>query len=137
MEFSPGELDQLESRLDVIYRLKKKYGATVAEMLDYLERCRQELDQIEFADDTIARLEKELAKANKAALERGRALSQAAEKGGAEALQERVQDELRQLDMPKVRFEAEFSPSQGEDGMEAGQAWSRSSSSCPPTWARR
>ena len=96
MEFSPDELDQLESRLDVIYRLKKKYGSTVAEMLDYLERCRRELDQIEFADDAIAR------------------------KKAAKALQARVQDELRQLDMPKVQFETEFSPSQGEDGMEAG-----------------
>ena len=104
MEFSPDELDQLESRLDVIYRLKKKYGSTVAEMLDYLERCRRELDQIEFADDAIACLEKDLAKAKKA----------------AKALQARVQDELRQLDMPKVQFETEFSPSQGEDGMEAG-----------------
>ena len=119
MEFSPDELDQLESRLDVIYRLKKKYGSTVAEMLDYLEHCRQELDQIEFADDAIARLEKELAKAKKAALERGKKLSQAREKA-ARALQARVQDELRQLDMPKVQFETEFSPSQGEDGMEAG-----------------
>ena len=119
MEFSPDELDQLESRLDVIYRLKKKYGSTVAEMLDYLERCRRELDQIEFADDAIARLEKELAKAKKAALERGKKLSQAREKA-AQALQARVQDELRQLDMPKVQFETEFSPSQGEDGMEAG-----------------
>lgn len=119
MEFSPDELDQLESRLDVIYRLKKKYGSTVAEMLDYLERCRRELDQIEFADDAIARLEKDLAKAKKAALERGQKLS-AARKKAAKALQARVQDELRQLDMPKVQFETEFSPSQGEDGMEAG-----------------
>ena len=113
MEFSPDELDQLESRLDV------KYGSTVAEMLDYLERCRRELDQIEFADDAIARLEKDLAKAKKAALERGQKLS-AARKKAAKALQARVQDELRQLDMPKVQFETEFSPSQGEDGMEAG-----------------
>ena len=109
----------MESRLDVIYRLKKKYGSTVAEMLEYLERCRRELDQIEFADDAIARLEKDLAKAKKAALERGQKLS-AARKKAAKALQARVQDELRQLDMPKVQFETEFSPSQGEDGMEAG-----------------
>ncbi len=38
MEFSPEELDRLESRLDVLYRLKKKYGSTVDEMLEYLER---------------------------------------------------------------------------------------------------
>lgn len=60
LDFSPEELDRLESRLDILYRLKKKYGSTVADMLDYLERSRQELDQIQDADDTIARLQKEL-----------------------------------------------------------------------------
>ncbi|MGE4277812.1 MAG: DNA repair protein RecN [Lawsonibacter sp.] len=117
MEFSPEELDQLEGRLDVIYRLKKKYGQTVEDMLNYLERCRQELDQIQFADDTIARLDGELAKARKAARQTGEALS-AARREGALALQTRVQEELRQLDMPKVRFETEFAPSGGEDGMD-------------------
>lgn len=118
MDFSPEELDQLEGRLDVIYRLKRKYGPTVAEMLDYLERCRQELDEIQFADDTIVRLEKELAKAKQTALERGEELT-AARREAMLALQSRVQEELRQLDMPKVRFETEFSPSSGEDGMDA------------------
>lgn len=117
MDFSPEELDQLEGRLDTIYRLKKKYGSTVEEMLEYLDRCRQELDQIQFADDTIARLEGDLTKAKKNARKKGELLSQA-RKEAALALQRRVQDELRQLDMPKVRFETEFLPSAGEDGMD-------------------
>ena len=117
MEFSPGELDQLEGRLDVIYRLKKKYGPTVEDMLSYLERCREELDRIQFADDTIARLVKELSGARKAAREKGEALT-AARREGAKALQARVEEELRQLDMPKVRFETQFDPSPGEDGMD-------------------
>ena len=117
LDFSPEELDQLESRMDVIYRLKKKYGATVDDMLDYLERCRRELDQIQYADDTIARLEGELAKSKKTAHQKGKALTEARKKAAA-ALQQRVQEELRQLDMPKVRFETEFLPSAGEDGMD-------------------
>ena len=56
LEISPGELDQLEGRLDVIYRLRKKYGNTVEEMLQYLERCRQEREQIQYADDQIVKL---------------------------------------------------------------------------------
>ena len=118
LEFSPGELDQVEGRLDVIYRLKKKYGSTVADMLDYLERCRRELDQIQFADDAIARLTTQLARAKQEALERGAVLT-AARQAGAQALQQRVQEELRQLDMPKVRFETLFLPSVGEEGMDA------------------
>ena len=116
-DFSPEELDRLESRLDVIYRLKKKYGPTVADMLDYLEKCRAELEQIQDADDTIQRLEKELDKARKEARKRGEALSKARKKA-ADELQKRVQEELRQLDMPKVQFVTEFAPSPGQDGMD-------------------
>ena len=116
-DFSPGELDEVEERLDLLYRLRKKYGPTVEEMLVYLERCRQELDQIQYADDTIARLEKELGKAEKEARKRGQALSQARQ-AAAQSLRDRVQEELRQLDMPKVRFEVEFAPKGGEAGMD-------------------
>ena len=116
-DFSPEELDQLESRLDVIYRLKKKYGPTVADMLDYLERSKIELEQIQDADDTVQRLEKELDKARKEAAKRGAVLTKARKKA-ADDLQKRVQEELRQLDMPKVQFVTDFAPSSGQDGMD-------------------
>lgn len=116
-DFSPGELDQVEERLDLLYRLRKKYGPTVEDMLSYLDRCRKELDQIQYADDTLARLEKDLKKAQKEAARRGEVLSQA-RREAAEALQARVQEELRQLDMPKVRFQTEFTPKGGEAGMD-------------------
>ena len=64
-DFSPEELDRLESRLDVIYRLKKKYGPTVDDMLAFLEKSRQELEQIQDADDTVQRLGGELERARK------------------------------------------------------------------------
>ena len=116
-DFSPGELDQVEERLDLLYRLRKKYGPTVEDMLDYLDRCRKELDQIQYADDTLARLEKNLKKAQKEAARRGEVLSQA-RREAAGALQARVQEELRQLDMPKVQFQTEFTPKGGEAGMD-------------------
>ena len=56
LDVSPGELDRVESRMDQLYRLKKKYGATVEDMLEYLHRCTEELAQIEDAGDTLARL---------------------------------------------------------------------------------
>ena len=116
-DFSPGELDQVEERLDLLYRLRKKYGPTVEDMLAYLDRCQKELDQIQYADDTLARLEKDLKKAPKEALRRGESLSQA-RREAAGALQARVQEELRQLDMPKVQFQTEFTPKGGEAGMD-------------------
>lgn len=117
-DFSPGELDEVESRLDVIFRLRKKYGNTVEEMLEYLERSRKELEQIRDSGDTLFRLEQKLEKAKKAAVQKGEILS-ARRKETACALQERIQQELAQLDMPKVRFAAQFLPKECQDGMDA------------------
>ena len=102
-DFSPQELDELEGRADRLYRLKKKYGATVEDMLEYLEQRKEELDQIAFASDTAARLEKQLEKQRRQAVKAASVLSQA-RKAAAARLEERIQEELRQLDMPKVRF---------------------------------
>lgn len=117
-DFTPGELDEVESRLDVIFRLRKKYGNTVEEMLDYLERSRKELEQIRDSDDALIRLEQKLVKAKKAAMEKGTRLSER-RKEVAGTLQERIQKELAQLDMPKVRFAVEFAAKDCQDGMDA------------------
>ena len=115
-DFSPAELDAVESRTDLLYRLKKKYGATVEEMLAYLDRCRAELDAMETADDTLARLEKQLTGARKAVEEAGAALT-AARKAAAAELEARILRELRDLDMNKVRFAIDFAPREpGADG---------------------
>lgn len=117
-DFEPGELDQLEGRLDLLYRLKKKYGSSVEEMIDYLERCRKELDEIQFAGDALLRLEKERETALTEAKRLALALSGTRKKAGGK-LEERIQDELAQLDMPKVRFRVEFAPAEGTDGLNA------------------
>ena len=56
LSYSADELEQIEARLDVIHRLRRKYGATCADILEYLQRAQSELDEIEFADDHIERL---------------------------------------------------------------------------------
>ena len=107
LDVSPGELDRVESRMDQLYRLKKKYGATVEDMLEYLRRCTEELAQIEDAGDTLARLEHELSGAEKAARQAANALSDA-RKASAARLTEQILSELRQLDMGKIRFAVDF-----------------------------
>ena len=106
-DFSPEELDAVESRADLLYRLKKKYGATVGEMLDYLARSRDELESIEYAGDRVAQLEKKLSGQRAAAERAARELS-AARKAAAKTLEKDVLRELRELDMPKVRFAIAF-----------------------------
>ena len=106
-DFSPEELDAAESRADQLYRLKKKYGATVEDMLAYLDRSRAELDAIETADDTLLLLEKKLGKAEKAVRAEGQKLTEARKQAAAE-LEARIQRELRDLDMNRVRFSIAF-----------------------------
>lgn len=118
-DFSPQELDAVESRCDLIYRLKKKYGATVEEMLSYLECSKAELDRIEYADDRIAQLEGKLKAQKKTADAAAKALSDA-RKGAAQELEARILQELRELDMSKVRFTIRFEETElTETGMDA------------------
>ena len=107
LSFSAGELDQIESRLDTIHKLRRKYGATCADILAYLEKAKQELDEIEFADDHIERLKKKLVKAEKTAWEAAMALRDQRKQAAVE-LSKRILTELAQLDMPRVQFSCEF-----------------------------
>jgi len=106
-EYSADELERIESRLDVIHRLRRKYGATCADILEYLERARQELDEIEFADDHMEKLKKKLKKAEKEAWEKAKELRSARQETAAQ-LTVRILEELAQLDMPRVQFECVF-----------------------------
>lgn len=107
-DYSPAELDAVESRCDQLYRLKKKYGATVEECLAYLERCKAELDAIETADDTLVNLQQKLSHAENATLAAGRKLTHV-RKQAAKVLESRIQSELQDLDMNRVRFAIDFS----------------------------
>jgi len=119
LDVSPGELDRVESRMDLLYRLKKKYGATVEDMLDYQARCEAELAQIEDAGDTLARLEQALSKAEKEARQAAQALSDA-RKAAADRLTAQILTELQQLDMGKIRFAVDFAEKPlDSDGMDA------------------
>lgn len=118
LDVSPGELDRVESRMDLLYRLKKKYGATVEDMLDYQARCEAELAQIEDAGDTLARLEQALSKAEKEARQAAQALSDA-RKAAADRLTAQILTELQQLDMGKIRFAVDFAEKPlDRDGMD-------------------
>ena len=107
LSYSADELEQIESRLDVIHRLRRKYGSNCDEILHYLEKAQNELDEIEFADDHIDRLRKQLASAEKDAWDAAHQLREHRKKG-AEALSARILDELSQLDMPRVQFACVF-----------------------------
>ena len=118
-DFSPQELDAVESRCHQLYRLKKKYGSSVEDMLAFLDRSREELDRIEYADDRIAQLRQTMNKQEAAAMEAARALS-AQRRAAAKELEARISRELSELDMPKLRFSIDFQEKElAEDGIDA------------------
>ena len=107
LNYSQEELEELETRLDTIHRLKRKYGGSCEEILAFLENAKQQLDEIEFASDRIERLEKQRTAAVQEAVSAASALHAAREKT-ASMLEARIQAELSQLDMPKVQFVCQF-----------------------------
>ena len=107
LSYSADELEQIEARLDVIHKLRKRYGATCEEILQYLESAKQELDEIEFADDHLEKLKKKLKKAEQEAWEAAKQL-RSSRLEAAELLSQRILTELAQLDMPRVQFRCTF-----------------------------
>ena len=107
LNYSADELESIEARLDVIHRLRRKYGASCEEILDYLAHAKAELDEIEFADDTVARLEGKLKQAENDAVAAAMDLRKS-RKQAAASLAERILSELAQLDMPRVQFACQF-----------------------------
>lgn len=118
-EYSEEELEQIESRLDVIHRLRRKYGATVNDILEYGEKARQELEEIEFSDEHLERLQKQAEAAEKEATAAALMVRESRQKA-AVTLSDRILSELHQLDMPRVQFQCEFSEiALSDNGMDA------------------
>lgn len=107
LSYSADELEQIEDRLDTIHRLRRKYGATCEDILQFLAKAQKELDEIEFAGDRVEQLKGKLRKAEKAAWDAALRLRET-RKAAAKGLTARILDELSQLDMKKVQFSCEF-----------------------------
>jgi len=109
LEFDPRELDAIEERLDLIGRLRKKYGATVEEILAYYEAAAAELAELENADfsaeELIGRRDEALRQATDAA-----AALTVRRRGAGEAFSARVREQLADLDMPNATFSVQFTP---------------------------
>ena len=107
LSYSADELEQIESRLDVIHKLRRKYGVTCEDILAYLDKAKKELDDIEFADDHLEHLKKKLKKAEKEAWDAAKALRKNRH-DTAVTMADRILTELAQLDMPRVQFSCQF-----------------------------
>ena len=107
LSYAPEELEQVEERLDIIHRLRRKYGADCEEILKYQQEAQNQLDEIEFAGDRLEKLKKQLKEMEKTARDKAEIL-RTARKEAADKLTGRILKELEDLDMKKVQFACKF-----------------------------
>ena len=108
VDFSPKERDAVEERLDVIYRLRRKYGATIEEVLSYHDKASKELGELENADDRKDEMMEEYHRTLTCAREIASELSKR-RRQAAEELEAKIVAQLKDLDMPKVRISIQVS----------------------------
>lgn len=102
-------LDIIEGRLDIINRLKRKYGADIEEILEYRASAKKKLDEIELSDIQSAEYAKRAEELEKKAEEYARVISEI-RKQGAQSLANEIMAELMYLDMGKVKFHVDIKP---------------------------
>ncbi len=118
LDFSPEEYDRLESRIAQLNKLQRKYGRDIDGLIEYLDECRRKLDDIRYADDRLAKLDRELEKQSAVCHASAEKLSRE-RRSAASELETRIVSELRELNMPSVRFAVEFLPVESEQGFDA------------------
>ena len=120
-ETNDAELDEIEQRLDLLYRLKRKYGDTVEDIIAFGQKAREELEQIQFSEQRHDQLQAEKLRLYGLAREKAEALTQTRLKAFDE-LNARITDTLQFLNMPGVRMTLHHArgplASHGQDSVE-------------------
>ena len=116
-----AELDEIEQRIDLIYKLRRKYGDTVEDILAFGERARKELEMIQSSQERVEHLQKEQRRLYTLAREKAEALNQTPLKAFDE-LNKRISGTLDFLNKPAVRMTLPHSrgplASHGQDSIE-------------------
>ncbi|MDL4841601.1 DNA repair protein RecN [Aquibacillus rhizosphaerae] len=112
LEFDPDRLNYLEGRLNEISRLKKKYGQTVADMLEYSARIEEEIDEIQNRDSHLLKMHQELIDIGKDALLEAKQLHDLRKKASVLLIKE-IHKELKDLYLEKASFDVNMSNKKG------------------------
>ena len=118
LEFSPEEYDNIESRLSLIKKLRRKYNMDEEAMLAHLDDCRRKLSELEYAGDMLIKLNKQLEKYVDNCKKIAAELSEK-RRAAAESLEKRIVSELKDLSMPSVRFSVSVEPLESDVGFDA------------------
>ncbi len=114
VEFDPQRLEQVGDRLDLIQKLKKKYGSTIEEVLAFGEKASSDLERMERSSEEIERLKSEIQAIKFGLTDRSSELTRKRE-AAAKELEKKVEAELGHLGMKKSIFSARITQEQGGD----------------------
>lgn len=114
IEFNPEQLALVEERLDEIFKLKRKYGKNIAEILEYAEKARKELAMMEGEEERLAALTRELAEIEEELATAALELSALRKKAAAE-LEKTVLNQLAEVNMGRTRFKVDFNRANDEE----------------------
>ena len=116
IEYNPHRLEEVEDRLALIGNLRRKYGATIPEVLAYRERAQQELQRLSGGEERLAHLEaKEQSLLNELAT-LAHDLSQRRQEAAVRLASE-VEEQLRDLAMDRAAFRVDFQHREAADGL--------------------
>ena len=119
LEVSPTRLEEVEERLALMTRLKKKYGNSIEKVLKFAEDAQQELEDIESSEERLVELQAEEEKALRSIGEKGSQLSENRRKAG-EKLAKLIEAELAHLKMEGAKFAVSITQDEDEDGCYVG-----------------
>lgn len=109
MDYDEQEAERVESRLDLLRRLNRKYGATTRDMIKYRDKIAAELEELEYSDEAMERLEKEFRQNARALMESSAQLTRARE-AAAKRFEESIESQLHDLGMKNAKLSMAFAP---------------------------
>lgn len=121
LDFNPERLEEMQERLELIKGLKRKYGSSVAEILDYKEKAEGELDEIQQSDERLETLKAELEKLKNVLTEKAKLLSEK-RNASARKIEQKVVSELAELSMPGTKFSISVTQEEGDDTIDGFRA---------------
>lgn len=115
VDFEPGLLEKLDERLDIIYRLKKKYGNNIEEVLKYYDEIIKEYDELVNSEELVAQLQKELGELDRDMFKIALKMHEK-RKAAAEILEKRIVAELEDLELKRADFKVHMVFDEGKEG---------------------
>lgn len=119
IEFNPSGLDQIEERLDLFNRLKRKYGGSLASTLAHLQAATVELEKVEGVDEQISEVKGKLAQLKQVLSDSASQLSEQ-RRIAASQLADAVEQQLHLLEMVKARFQVAQAAVESDQGLTLG-----------------